>query len=83
MLFFITSNILQEADLVLGGIVASSIYIGTADYSATWADVIISFLIPYPTSSENIGAIVKPFQIEVKSNNKVGPGPTVHNLLIK
>ena len=81
MFFFVSSNILQEADLVLGGILASSIYVGTVDYSATWTDIITSFLIPYPTSSENIEAIVKPFQIEVKSNNKVGPGPTVLNLL--
>ena len=81
MFFFVSSNILQEADLVLGGILASSIYVGTVDYSANWTDIITSFLIPYPTSSENIEAIVKPFQIEVKSNNKVGPGPTVLNLL--
>ena len=81
MFFFVSSNILQEADLVLGGILASSIYVGTVDYSATWTDIITSFLIPYPTSSENIEAIVKPFQIEVKSNKKVGPGPTVLNLL--
>ena len=52
---------MQEADLVLTGNVASSLYSKYVDYSAVWSTTPLSFLIPYPTSSENIAAVIKPF----------------------
>jgi len=44
---------------------ASSLDIKTIDFSAPWTETPCLFLIPFPTSSENIAAIVKPFDLTV------------------
>ena len=60
--FFI---LLKEADLVLGGTASTSNRIKKIDFSTPWLETPIGFLIPYPTSNENIAAIVKPFDLTV------------------
>ena len=59
----------QEADFALGGFLATSLDVKTIDFSAPWTEAPCFFLIPFPTSSENIAAIVKPFDLKVKYSN--------------
>jgi len=56
---------MKEADIYVTATVASSFRIKYLDFTIPWLDSPLSFLIPYPTSSENIAAIVKPFDYKV------------------
>ena len=51
--------------MVLGGTASTSNRIKIIDFSTPWLETPIGFLIPYPTSNENIAAIVKPFDLTV------------------
>lgn len=57
----------QQCDLVLGGIGITNPRIFLVDLSAGYLFSSVSFVIPMPNSENNIAAVVKPFQIRVKS----------------
>ena len=63
------NTLLQDADLVLTGLTAQSFNFKTIDYSTPFAQTPLNFLIPYPTSTENLAAIVKPFDFKVKQKH--------------
>jgi hypothetical protein len=57
----------QECDLVMGAIGMTNTRLPVLDFSQGYYYTGIAFMIPMPGNSNNVAAVVKPFQLPVKS----------------